>query len=461
MTANNAANTRGEAMKSAARRIGRNSWLIGLVGAALLAACGERDVILPGERESLRAVLSDAEEAAIDTIPENRTVALKAGRVTTNANWTQRHGTPSTRTDHPAFGGAMQMLWAADIGAGNSRRNRITADPVVAGGRIFTLDAEARVSATGTDGNPVWSTNLLPPNDKAHDATGGGLAYADGKLFVSSGFGLMTALDAASGAQLWQQKLDATGSGAPTVAGNTVYLVAGDNTAWALNAENGRIRWQLDATPSKNNILGAPAPALNGQVAIFGFGSGELQAAFRGGGLRLWDSLISGQRAGFARASVTDITGDPVISGNTVYAGSQSGRMVALNAGTGERIWTAKEGPMSPVWVAGDSVFLVSDRNELVRLAAADGTRIWGTKLSHFAKDRPRRQKTLFAHYGPVLAGGRLIVASGDGYVRAFDPTSGNEVGRAEIPGGASANPVFAGGIMYVVGAKGQLFAFR
>jgi outer membrane protein assembly factor BamB len=52
-------------------------------------------------------------------------------------------------------------------------------------------------------------------------------------------------------------------------------------------------------------------------------------------------------------------------------------------------------------------------------------------------------------------------VASSDGVLRSFDPESGRLIHSAEIPGGASSNPVVAGGVLYVVGGKGQLHAFR
>ncbi len=439
----------------------QSGWAIGLGLVTFLAACGEREVILPGQREDLRAIMSDSEANAPEVTPENRTLPVTLPKMMTNANWTQRHGTPQTRVDHPAYSGTMQMLWSAKIGAGEGARQRITSDPVVANGRIFTLDAQAKVSATATSGAPVWSVDLLPERDRAKDATGGGLAYGDGTLFVTSGFGVLTALDAATGAQKWQQKLGATASGPPTVRDGLVFLSAGDNTAWAVEADTGRIRWQLDATASRNNVLGAPAPAVNDQVAIFGFGSGEVQAAFRSGGLRVWDAVISGQRFALARTRVSDITGDPVIVGQDVYVGSHSGRLVKMKASTGERLWTANEGALNPVWVAGNSIFLVSDRNELVRLDAEDGSRVWGAKLPFFVKDRPRRQKEIFAHYGPVLAGGKLIVVSNDGGIRKFEPSSGALIGTGEIPGGATTNPVFAGGVMYVVSTKGELYAFR
>ena len=440
--------------------IRRGGWALGLGLALALAACGEREEILTGPREELDAVLSGA-DAAAEAVPENRALPVNLPGAVANQSWTQAHGTPSTRTDQPAYSGALQPIWNAKIGAGQGRRHRITADPVVAGGRVFTLDAEAKVAATGTNGAPAWSVDLVPPRDRARDATGGGLAYADGTLFVTSGFGTLTALDAATGGQKWQQKLSANATGAPTVRNGVVYLTAGDETAWAVNAETGRIEWQLDATPSKNNILGQPAPAVNDQVAVFAFGSDEVQAAFRGGGLRVWEDVISGQRFALARTRVTDVTGDPVIVGPVVYVGTQAGRLAAIRVATGERIWTANEGAMNAVWVAGGSIFMVSDRNELLRLSAEDGSRIWGVKLPFFVKDRPRRQKEIFAHYGPVLAGGRLIVASNDGLIRMFDPASGALIGTGEIPGGAASDPVFAGGVMYVVSGRGELYAFR
>jgi outer membrane protein assembly factor BamB len=67
----------------------------------------------------------------------------------------------------------------------------------------------------------------------------------------------------------------------------------------------------------------------------------------------------------------------------------------------------------------------------------------------------------VFAHHGPVLAGGRLWVASSDGALRGFDPASGALVARAEIPGGGASRPIAFGDALYVVGRGGDLHAFR
>ncbi|MEC8669190.1 MAG: PQQ-binding-like beta-propeller repeat protein [Pseudomonadota bacterium] len=431
-----------------------------IFGLGFLAACGDPDTILPGKRESVDAVLSGADQLAEPELV-NRSEPVSLPTVSTNANWLQRAGTPSTRVENAALSANPGLIWSANIGAGDARKARITADPVVADGRVFALDSSAKVTAVTTGGAAVWTRDLTPPGDNSGDATGGGLAFGAGKLFVSTGFGLLTALDPATGAILWEQDLDATGTGTPTVAGDLVYIVSGDATAWAIDVNSGRIKWQMAATPNRNNLIGGPAPAVTGDTVIFAHSSGEVQAVSRTGGVQTWGALVAGRRPNFAKSVVGDISGDPVVSGGRVYVGVQSGATVALEEATGQQLWSVQEGAMSPVWVAGNAVFLVSDLNEVVRVSAETGERVWATKLPLFVKERPRRLRSVYAHYGPILAGNRLVVASSDGALRMIDPASGEITGQVEIPGGASSNPVVAGGVLYVMNTRGQLLAFR
>lgn len=434
------------------------------VALGLLAGCTERELILEGERLGVREALDLPEDGAAQPLDATVTAAGMALRLpapVANAEWTQKRGNAAHKITHPALGRSLSLAWSADIGAGNDRRHQITAEPVVAGGRIFTLDSQSRVMAHGPDGAALWSADLTPASERSKDATGGGLAYEDGRLFATTGFGTLVALDAATGARLWTQKTDAAITGAPAVADGLVYVVGRDNRAWAVRAEDGRVRWQLPGTPSPSGLLGAAAPAVTGQLAVFPFGSSELVAVLRKSGLRVWGALISGQRRGRVYAQVKDITGDPVIAGGVLYAGNQSGRLAAMRAANGERLWTADEGTYSPVWPVAGAVFLISDQNELVRLDAATGARVWGVQLPYFTKQKAKRRDAIFAHFGPVLAGGRLVVASDDGLLRFFDPATGAAQGELALPGGAASGPVVAGQTLYVVSARGQLHAFR
>jgi outer membrane protein assembly factor BamB len=436
--------------------------VIGALAALALAGCAKKDPILPGQREAIREVLqTEARRAQSDPVPVNRALPLSLPAASANPEWRQRPGTPIGRAAHPALSATPALIWSANIGAGDGRRLRITADPVVAGGRIFTLDARAKVAAVSPSGQVLWTRDLTPPLEDPDNASGGGLAYGEGKLFVVTNFGAISALDPATGAVIWTQKLGAPTTTAPSVHDGLVYVVAGDEVAWAIEADTGRMRWQVSGTPDINNVLGGPAPAITDKYAVFSFGAGEVLGTLRRGGLQLWEAQIAGERRGLASGRVRDITGDPVIVGDRVYVGTHSGRMVALSLGSGKRLWTAEEGPLNPIWPAGDSLFLVSDRNELLRLSAEDGSRIWGQQLPLFTERKPKRQAGIVGHYGPVLAGGQLVLASADGKLRLFDPVSGQQRHSIDLPGGASSNPVVAGDTLYVVSKKGQLLAFR
>lgn len=446
-------------------KIGKKAWSAGLlVGLLALSACTEKQIFLPGEREDVSAVLqgdgfgAPVQEAA-STTNERRAISL--GKAVNNANWTHSTGSQMYRTAHPALRTAPQLTWSADIGDGDSRRYRITADPVVSDGRIFTLDAGAQVTATSTSGATLWTRDLTPISDKQGEGSGGGLAVEGDTVYVSVGYGVLAALDVTTGGVRWTQDLDASGSGTPTVFGELVYLTAGDDTGWAVEKTDGRIAWQTSGVASLSNVMGAPAPALTKSLAIFSYGSGEVQAVFRQGGLERWNTPVLGKRPGRALSSISDVTSAPVVSGDKVYVGNQAGRLAALDVASGKPVWTAREGAITPVWPAGGSVFFISDLNELLRLDARDGSRIWGTQLSNFIKDKPRKQSAVFAHHGPVIAGGRVLVASSDETLNSYNPEDGTLIGTTEIPGGATTAPVVAGGTLYIVSRKGQLLAFR
>ncbi|PWG16581.1 PQQ-like beta-propeller repeat protein [Salibaculum griseiflavum] len=435
------------------------SLLAGLLALGVLSACGGQDVILSGERLDIRADLDGDPQPVVATPNEARPISLPD--MARNSDWTHRNGGPEHAITHPALPAALAPAFAVNIGDGDSRRHRITADPVVAAGRVFTLDARSQVVATSTAGETLWSRSLAPASDNLRDASGGGLASDGATVLVNTGFGELVALDAASGTELWVQDLDAPGTSAPTIRNGLAYVVARDSRAWAVDMETGRVRWTLSGTPPTANFAGGAGAAVTPDIAVFPFPTGEVMAAFPQGGLRRWASNVTGQRPGQAASTISDLAGDPVIDGDRVYVGNLSGRLAALRLADGDRIWTVTEGAVGPVWPVGGSVFMVNDLGEVLRLDATDGSTIWRVELPGFVERRERRQSTRYEHYGPVLAGGRLIVASSDGLIRQFDPVDGSLIGTLEIRGGATSNPVVADGTLYVLSKRGQLLAFR
>ncbi len=431
----------------------------------LVISCAKKEEIFEGERFDVRTPLAqaypsvDGEPRPDQTAVVNRSVKIKLPKQINKSSWTHRNGGADHSLSHLSLGANLTRLWSVNIGAGNDRKHRITSDPIIAGGQIYTLDAQSRVMAHTPIGAAVWVRDLTPASDKSDEATGGGLAYGDGVLYATSGFGEITALRASDGSVLWKQKLDAPITSAPTVSKDRVYVVSRDNRAWALKTKNGRIDWQQQSTRTDAGLIGGASPAAAGRTVILPFSSGEMVSALTRNGLRVWSVAVSGSRRGQARSNIGDISSDPVVTKSRVYAANQSGRITAVARRDGKRVWTANEGSYSPVWPVDNSVFLVSDAGQLVRLDARSGEAFWAVDLPRYKKDKTRRDS--YTHFGPILAGGRVIVASSDGGLRSFDPVSGDLLTTVDIPSGAASQPAIVDGVLYVLSQNGQLHAFK
>ncbi len=437
---------------------------LGLAALMMLAAC-EREVVLDGPRFSVRTPLEqtlnqDGSPATPATDAGNATAKISLPRASNIGDWSHRAGSANHALPHGTLSAAPVRVWSVKIGQGNTRGGRIAASPVAAGGRIFAMDVGGTVAALTLDGAVIWQADVSPDFDKNADVSGGGLATNGGAVYVTTGAGEVLALAANSGAVQWRQRLDGALSGPPTVSGGQVYALGRNGSAAALDTGSGRILWQIEGAPRVGGMLGAGAIAVSGGTVYLPYSAGQLTAVSQGGD-QLWTAGIAGQRLGRAYAGFGDVTGDPVVANGVIYVGSAAGKTAALSAATGQRIWTAGEGALNAPLVAGGSVFVVNDQARLVRLSANDGAVIWSQTMPYFKNTRPKRLKGITAHYGPVLAGGHIVVASGDGTLRLFDPASGAIVGQGEIPSGAASSPALVGGMLLVMGQNGQLHAFR
>lgn len=427
----------------------------GLVLAGLLAGCGyfDDEERLEGERIRIR----DARTSAVDAA---RAQAEPIPQAVRNAEWTQTNGRSNHASGHLRAPSSLSLAWRADGGSGGETASSITSTPVISGGRVFVLDAEAQVSAFSTQGGSVaWRTSLTPEGEDGEDGFGGGLAIEGDTVFATTGFGEVLALSAATGEIRWRYRSAAAYRASPAVSQSTVIAVNRDNEAVALSAQTGDVVWRVGGITSDAGLLGGASPAVQGPLAVLPFGSGEIMGVSFANGRQVWSAVLGGARRGLARAAIADVTGDPVIAGRAVVAANQSGRIVAIDGQTGRRGWTRSIGSIGPIWAAGQSVYLVSDTSELLRLSLANGQTIWRTQLPAFEDEEDREDP--IAYSGPVLAGGRLLVTDSLGNLMAFDPSNGESGSTIELSDGSTTGVAVAADTVYVLSGDGTLQAFR
>jgi outer membrane protein assembly factor BamB len=395
-----------------------------------------------------------------------------------NDSWAEPGGFASNALHHLEAPGPLQQVWMQEAGKGSDNDSRLTAPPIVADGRVYVMDAQARVFAfDARSGNPLWQRELAPRGEnglmnelsfglfgqnRSIDPTkgfGGGVAFDGGVLYATTGFGDVFALDAKSGKRLWKVNMGVPFINAPVATAGRVLVSSQDNHFFALAESDGRKLWDHQGINESAGILEATSAAVAGEFVIAPYTSGELYALRIQNGRPAWNDMLTSSGGVTALSELDDIAGRPVIDRGTVYAISHSGVMTAINLSTGDRNWSRDIGGIQTPWAAGDFIFVLTTDQQVLCLTRKEGRVKWMHQLSRFADPDDKSEPIVWA--GPVLVSDRLILVSSGGYAVSLSPYSGRLLGRVEIPAAAYIAPVVADGTLYLWTNDAQLVALR
>lgn len=416
----------------------------------------EKDVPLKGERISVLDLQKDLEpdDSAL-TVQE-----FQAPQQWKNEFWPQAGGYPSHSMQHLALSeGRLKLAWKNDIGKGSSKNFPLNAQPVIVDGKIYTLDTEQRLAATDMKtGATIWDKKV---KSKTEDdlVISGGISYSRGALYVTNGYNEIMSVSPDNGKTIWRKTLSAPARAAPTIMDGRVFVATLDNKLVALNTEDGATLWEFSGLAETAGLVGAASPAASGEIVVPAFSSGELFALRVENGTMVWSENLAALRQAGGLGSVSDIRGLPVIDNGMVIAVSFGGRLVAIDARSGARIWSREIGSSESPWVAGNYVFVISLKNELVALARETGIIRWVKQLQQY--ENPEDRKGTIFWTSPVFAGNRLISASSNGKLIEVDPASGKVIRETETDHDIRIAPIVAGKTLYLLAENGMVLAYR
>ncbi|QTD98032.1 serine/threonine-protein kinase [Streptomyces cyanogenus] len=247
-------------------------------------------------------------------------------------------------------------------------------------------DGVRRLTAVSPSGSPLWTRTL---GDEGHAVP----VLLGTDVLVSIGGtdagGLRSY--ASDGSENWTARTPAGPTGTPLVAAGTVYTGSYGDELLALDARDGKRKWQV---PGGTDVT---VLALAGTTLITD--SGPARQGFRvSDGRRLWRR---------------DAGAGPLTAGTRSLAvGAEQGTVYAVRAADGSRAWAydVEGGTAEPrVVVAGDTVY--ARAGDRVWALDLNGRRRWDAALGRAAADD---------QHTPLARGSRLYVPSGTG-VAAVD----------------------------------------
>jgi outer membrane protein assembly factor BamB len=445
----------------AARRDNRSNWLQAAAGALFVAlavsGCGDsmpkiQDLNPFAEKElplqGKRIAVIQQENIATDLASADKPITLPPPHA--NEAWPQPGGLANNAPGHLVLANSLKNAWSADAGTGTSFYGKLTASPIVYDNKVFTLDAAGKVSAFNVSGGSVvWRVSTTPPNEKDQEGFGGGLAADGGRVYVANGFGYVQALEPKTGKKLWEKYVGSPVRSSPTAYADRVFVLTKEGQVYCLSGTDGAELWSFRGMPERASMLSNASPAVEGDIVVVPFPTGDLIALRVADGKPAWSESLARTRTASSLAAMSDAA-RPAVDGGTVFAVGHAGRMIATTQKTGERLWSLTVPSIQQPWVAGDSVFVVDTAGQLMAITRRDGKIEWTTKLP---------DTTTWS--GPVLAGTRLWLTSNKGQLVGVDPTTGKIMTTQDLGQPIYVAPVVASGRMFVLTDKARLIALN
>lgn len=391
----------------------RKGWIKGL---SIVAVSGLLLQTMGCGQSPVRNPFQGRQEAKIGELPELSQV--KSVPVAANVAWT--NGTLAKQdyfTKLKPFVGA-EIVYGADHS-----------------GKVVALDMN--------NGKKLWSVNT------GKKWIAGPTLFED-KLLLTTKDAKVVALDANNGRQLWEAKVSSEVLAPPTGAKGMVLVHAIDGSVIAIDSNKGTPVWRVDQSVPSLSLHYSSSPVVSGNTVLVGFATGKLQAFDLQSGLVSWERPITQPRGRSELQRMVDISADPVVVGETVYAINYQGKLAAVNVNSGNLVWERDISSYQNIAADHQYLYVTDTTHQLWAIDQHTGKTYW-------------KQDALHDRFitGPAVVRGNVVVADRGGYLHFVDSRNGHLLDRLQIKGKYYQEPVTHANGVWVRAQNGKIAAIR
>ncbi|EPK7360316.1 outer membrane protein assembly factor BamB [Kluyvera ascorbata] len=325
--------------------------------------------------------------------------------------------------------------------------------PAFADSVVYAADRKGTVKAVNADdGKEVWSVNLAEKDgwfSRKPALLSGGLTIAGGHVYVGSEKAQVYALDAGTGAIVWQTTAAGEVLSRPTASDGLVLVHTSNGQLQALDENSGVVKWTVNLDMPALSLRGESAPAVAFGAAIVGGDNGRVSAVLMQQGQLIWQQRISQATGSTEIDRLSDVDTTPVIVNGVVYALAYNGNLTALDLRSGQILWKRELGSVNDFIVDGNRIYIADQNDRVLALTTDGGVTLWTQS------DLLHRLLT-----APALYNGSLVVGDSEGYLHWINPEDGRFVAQQKLDSsGFLTEPVVADGKLLIQAKDGTVYA--
>jgi outer membrane assembly lipoprotein YfgL len=253
-----------------------------------------------------------------------------------------------------------------------------------------------------------------------------------------------------AGKEAWRQKLNALTLTAPLVAGSRVFVLSTDRSVSAFDAATGRKLWQQQRNGDAL-VLGYSGVILAvGDTLVVGLGGRLVGMNPTNGNVR-WEAPIANSRGTNEVERLVDLVAGVSRVGDIVCVRAFQSGLGCVEADKGRVVWSTSASGSTGLHGDGAMVIGAESDGKIQAWRRADGERLW-------ASDRLRYR----ALTAPLVAGRSLVVGDGSGTLHFLSAQDGEPLNRLATDGSPIvAGPVLSGKTVVAVTQRGGIYGFK
>ncbi len=200
-------------------------------------------------------------------------------------------------------------------------KNYLTTEPVIDNKTAYLIDHKGRITSLNLQNKKRnWQTK--PFKTKFRN---GKIYLSNNKIFATSGYNYLSAINTEDGSTLWTKKLNSIIISSPIVNKDLLFFITSDNKTYSLNANNGEIIWIHEGIDKNTAILGSSEPVFYKNYVFSSYSSGEIYILNQKNGEIGWFYNLNTNRAIDSDFILNDIDNIPIIRNDIVYAVGNGG----------------------------------------------------------------------------------------------------------------------------------------